>query len=318
MKLPDQLVVLERGWLSSNNIVFLDEAPAVVDTGYVTHADDTLRLIDAALQGRPLRRIVNTHLHSDHAGGNAALQARAHAGSGEPGGVQTFIPPGEAELVDTWDEDRLSYRHTSQQCPRFAYDGLIHPGDTLRLGGEDWQVLPAAGHDHAMVMLWCERLGILISADALWQKGFGVIFPELMGVGGFAEQAATLDLIGQLAPRVVIPGHGAPFSEDTGAVTAALHAARSRIQWLSEEPRRNADNALKVLLAFKLLEAQRLSLAALTGMVEASFAGNPAMRALYPAEPEAIAALMAQELVRVGAAALQDGVLVAHPARDTV
>lgn len=321
MKLPHAVVVLERGWLSSNNIVFLDDAPAVVDTGYVTHANETLRLLDGALAGRPLRRIVNTHLHSDHAGGNAALQARAQAEHDRHkgwAGLHTLIPPGEADLVDSWDEDRLSYRHTSQQCPRFAYDGLIAPGDTLRLGGEDWQVLPAAGHDHAMVMLWCERLGILISADALWQKGFGVIFPELMGVGGFAEQAATLDLIGQLAPRVVIPGHGAPFSEDGGAVTAALQAAHSRIAWLSEDPRRNADNALKVMLAFKLLEARRLSLSALTGMVEASFAGNPAMRALYPAEPEAIAALMAQELVRVGAASLQDGMLVARPARDPV
>lgn len=303
MTLPDNLVVLERGWLSSNNIVFLDDEPAVVDTGYVTHLDDTVRLLDAALAGRSLRRIVNTHLHSDHAGGNAGLQARH--------GARTFIPPGEAELVDRWDESRLSYHHTSQQCPRFRYDGLIHPGDILSLGGEAWRVLPAAGHDHAMVMLWCERLGILISADALWQKGFGVIFPELAGVAGFAEQAATLDLIGQLAPRVVIPGHGAPFSEDDGAVSAALAAARSRIVWLSEDPRRNVENALKVLLAFKLMEAGRLSRAELAAMVGRSLGGNAAMRAHLPDDPEAVAAYMAAQLLRVGAATEQDGYLVA-------
>lgn len=304
MTLPDRIRVLERGWLSSNNIVCLDgegdgDGATVVDTGYVTHIDDTIRLIDEARQGRPLTRIVNTHIHSDHAGGNARLQA-LH-------GCEVWIPPGESALVDAWDEDRLSYRRTSQQCPRFRYDALIHPHDTLRLGGEDWTVLPAAGHDNAMVMFWCERLGVLMSADALWQKGFGVIFPELAGESGFAEQKATLDLIGQLKPRLVIPGHGAPFTE----VDAALQAAHSRIDWLMEEPRRNADNALKVLLAFKLLEARRLGLHELAEMVRTSLAGNAAMRAHYPHDPEAMAAFMAEQLVKAGAATRDGDAVVA-------
>lgn len=300
MTLPDSIRVLERGWLSSNNIVFLDDDGAsVVDTGYVTHLDDTIRLIDEAREGRPLVRIVNTHIHSDHAGGNAGLKA-LH-------GCEVWIPPGEAELVDSWDEDRLSYRRTSQQCPRFSYDRLIHPHDTLRLGGEDWAVLPAAGHDHAMVMLWCERQGILLSADALWQKGFGVIFPELAGIPGFEKQKATLDLIGTLKPRLVIPGHGAPFTD----VAASLQAAHSRIDWFIAEPRRNSDNALKVLLAFKLLEARRLTLADLTDMVRASIEGNVAMQAHYPHDPEAMAAFMAQELVRAGAATREGDAVIA-------
>lgn len=300
MTLPDHIRVLERGWLSSNNIVLLDDDGAtVVDTGYVTHVDETIRLVDEARQGRPLRRIVNTHIHSDHAGGNAALQA-LH-------GCALWIPPGESALVDAWDETRLSYQHTSQQCPRFRYDALIHPGDVLHLGGEDWAVLPAAGHDHAMVMLWCERLGILMSADALWQKGFGVIFPELAGQSGFAEQKATLALIAQLQPRLVIPGHGAPFTE----VAAALQAAQSRIDWLMEEPRRNSENALKVLLAFKLLEARRMTLAELGAIVQASVSGNVAMQAHYPHDPQAMAAFMAEQLVRVGAATWEGELLVA-------
>ena len=305
--LPPCLQVIERGWLSSNHVVFADdEVPTVIDTGYVTEGEGTRRLVGQALKGRRLARIVNTHLHSDHAGGNALLQAEH--------GCEIWIPPGEAELVEAWDEERLSYRRTSQQCPRFAHDRVLQPGESIELGGESWRVLPAGGHDHAMVMFWCERQGVLISADALWQKGFGVIFPELAGIPGFAEQAATLELIAQLAPRVVIPGHGAPFSEEGGAVSAALQAARARIEWLSEEPRRNADNALKVLMAFKLLEARRLSRAELAQMVSSTFEGNAAMRALYRPEPEAIAAFVAQELVRAGAARLEDGVLVAQAA----
>lgn len=295
------LRVIERGWLSSNQLLCFDDGGAtVVDTGYVTDGAETLRLIEVALAGRPLRRIVNTHLHSDHAGGNALLQDRH--------GCAIWIPPGEHEAVAEWDEDRLSYRATSQLCPRFHPDHVFQPHDTLRLGGEDWTVLPAQGHDHAMVMLWCDRLGVLASADALWQKSFGVIFPELAGVSGFAEQAATLDLIASLDPAWVIPGHGAPFTE----VAPSLDAARSRLQWLQDEPQRHTEHALKVLLAFKLLEARRMTLADLTGVVQASRDAMAGLRAHLSDDVAALAAGLADQLVRSGVAIWQDGRLVAR------
>ncbi|MEN3294746.1 MAG: hypothetical protein V7642_3999, partial [Burkholderiales bacterium] len=67
--------VFERGWLSSNNILFTGrDETALIDSGYVTHAPQTLALASHGLQGRRLDRLVNTHLHSDHCGGNATLQ----------------------------------------------------------------------------------------------------------------------------------------------------------------------------------------------------------------------------------------------------
>ena len=41
--------VFERGWLSSNNVLFTGDAPALVDSGYVTHAPQTLALVRHAL-----------------------------------------------------------------------------------------------------------------------------------------------------------------------------------------------------------------------------------------------------------------------------
>ena len=74
--LPPHTTFLERGWLSANSVVFTGpEGAAVVDTGYCSHAEQTVALVQAALGGRALERILNTHLHSDHCGGNAALQA---------------------------------------------------------------------------------------------------------------------------------------------------------------------------------------------------------------------------------------------------
>jgi glyoxylase-like metal-dependent hydrolase (beta-lactamase superfamily II) len=86
---PPEITVFERGWLSSNNILFTGQhsGAALVDTGYCTHSAQTLALVQSALGGRPLERILNTHLHSDHCGGNAALQQawQVHRHPARPG-----------------------------------------------------------------------------------------------------------------------------------------------------------------------------------------------------------------------------------------
>jgi glyoxylase-like metal-dependent hydrolase (beta-lactamase superfamily II) len=254
-RLPATMRVFERGWLSSNNVLFMGEETALVDSGYVTHAPQTLALVRHALGGRPLERLLNTHLHSDHCGGNAALQA-AYA-------CHTAIPGAEGAKVAAWDEDALSYRATGQQCARFTFDALLEPGQVHELGGMQWEVLGAPGHDPHALILFCAQEGILIAGDALWENGFGVIFPELAGEPGFGETRATLDLIATLDARVVIPGHGRMFAD----VAGALQRAYSRLDYLAADPQRNAENAVKVLVKFLLLERQRLALADLPGLL---------------------------------------------------
>lgn len=252
--LPPGLTVLERGWLSANNIVFAAaagdaEGAAVVDTGYVTHSEQTLALVAETLQGQPLARILNTHLHSDHCGGNAALQAAYPQ-------VQTWIAPGQADDVRHWNESALSYAPTGQECPRFAITGVLQPGSSVRLSGRDWQIHAAPGHDPHSVILFEPDSRTLISADALWENGFGVVFPEIEGLQAFDEVAATLDCIEQLKPLTVIPGHGSLFSD----VKAALAIARKRLDGFVQSPLRHASYAAKVLLKYKLLEWQQISL----------------------------------------------------------
>jgi glyoxylase-like metal-dependent hydrolase (beta-lactamase superfamily II) len=297
--LPPAVQVFERGWLSSNNILLTSRLDAtLVDTGYVTHAAQTLSLVRHALQGRPLDRIVNTHLHSDHCGGNAALRAAY--------GCRIAIPAAECAKVDAWDENALSFHATAQQCPRFTHDDALEPGQCLRMGDLDWRALAAPGHDPHALLLWCEEEGILISGDALWQNGFGVVFPELAGEPGFHDVRATLDLIATLDARVVIPGHGAPF----GDVAAALDRAYSRLDYLAVDPVRNAENAARVLLKFLLLERRRLPLAD----VESLCASVPLLvlareRFLHGTSGDLVARLV-QALVKAGAARVEGDTLV--------
>ena len=243
--------LLERGWLSSNNILFAGDGragseTAIVDTGYASHATQTLALVRAGLGGRRLDRIVNTHLHSDHCGGNHALQ--------QAYGCAIDVPADSADAVDRWDEALLTYRDTGQHCPRYARSGVLEPGTPLMLGGHAWQVLASPGHDPHSVVLHQPEFELLISADALWENGFGVVFPELDAIDAFDTVRATLDLIGTLRVRWVMPGHGAPFDDCAGA----LGRAHRRLDAMQAQPLKHARHAAKVLIKFHLLEVQAL------------------------------------------------------------
>jgi len=299
MKLPATMRVFERGWLSSNNILFTGaHETALVDSGYATHADQTLALVAHALQGRKLDRLVNTHLHSDHCGGNAALQ-RTYA-------CRTSIPAAEADKVRAWDEDALTYKATGQQCPRFTFDDAVSPGDVLTLGDMTWQALAAPGHDPHSLIFYCADERILISADALWQNGFGVVFPELEGEPGFGEVRATLELIASLDVKLVIPGHGAPFTE----VGKALETAFSRVDYFMADPARNAQNAVKVLLKFLLLEKQSIALTELESLMAGMVLFRESNRRYLKKDESELAHWAVAQLVRAGAAEIQADRLV--------
>ena len=247
--LPPGVRVFERGWLSSNNILCIsDDQATLIDSGYATHAAQTVALVEAALDGRALDTLLNTHLHSDHCGGNAALQARYPR-------LLTRIPPGESQAVARWDRHALSFEATGQQCARFTFAGLLTPGTSECAGSVTWEIHAAPGHDPHSVILFDGSSRTLISADALWESGFGIVFPELIGEPSFDQVAATLDLIEKLQPRCVIPGHGPVFND----VERALTNARRRLERLVQDPEKHARHAIKVLMKFKLLELQSVT-----------------------------------------------------------
>src|SRR5450830_76828 len=298
--LPPDIRVFERGWLSSNNILMLGgDACALIDSGYVTHAPQTLALVQAALKSRPLDVLVNTHLHSDHCGGNAALQSAYPA-------LMTHIPPGQARFVSTWDPHALTYTPTGQSCPQFRFDALLLPGSEISLGDKTWQVHAAPGHDPHSVILFEPASRVLISADALWERGFGVVFPELEGVDAFDAVGKTIDLIESLAPKIVIPGHGPAFA----SVETSIASARARLDGFVAHPEKHISYAAKVLLKFKLLEVQGLELAAFIAWAHATPYFLLIFNTHFPELDFSVwVEQLIQDLVRSGAAS-RDGLMI--------
>ncbi len=301
MRLPESIRVLERGWLSASTILLQDgDSVMAIDSGYVTDAPETVRLVGAALNGCQLERLMNTHSHSDHIGGNAALV--------EAFGCSVTIPQGMADMVSDWDEYALLLSAADQSAAPFRHDATIAAGEAFIAGGCSWQAHAAPGHDmDALVFHSCDAR-VLISGDALWRNGFGILFPEIIGNGGGLESAReTLEEIARLPVDLVIPGHGAPFVE----VDEALKAAFGRLAAFEGNGARIARNCIKACVTFTLLERGRMQLDMLPDYLEKVPLYREANHRFLGMAPDALADWLVGSLIAAGVARHEGGALVA-------
>jgi len=299
--------VFVRDWLSANNVLCKSrDGHVLIDSGYVRHVPLTLALLatERGLGSEPLAAVVNTHCHSDHMGGNAALAARY--------GCRIVLPEGEAPLVARWDQKALLIDYAGQDADRFTADEIVRPGEARTWGDVEWQVLAAPGHDMGAVVFYNPEHRLLITGDALWQNGFGFVMPPEIDATALPAARQTLDLIASLDVRLVIPGHGEPFTD----VGAALERAYRRLAQFEREPERLPGYGLKVIFAFLLLDRQRIALAEVPRLVESVgiFRDFNARFLRQPAP--ALAEWLVHELVRGGAATIAHGV-VSAPARES-
>ena len=304
MTLPSSMRVFERGWLSANNVLFIDDHQTVlVDSGYSLHAPQTVALLKHGLQGRPLDWLVNTHCHSDHMGGNAAIQRHW--------ACRTSVPAGEAALIDRWDDTALVLGFADQRAEPFRYDDTFTEGDVLRMGGIDWRVIAAPGHDEHAVMFHSARERILISGDALWENGFGVVFgailpPPHYRPDALRETRETLQRIATLDIHTVIPGHGSPFNDAPAAIDRAI----SRIRGFEADPVRHSRHAAKVMLSFALLDHQRIAVDGLESYVAGVAVLQTLNERFLHLSNRQLTEYLLGDLMRTGAVKVVDGDVV--------
>ncbi|MDP5307744.1 MBL fold metallo-hydrolase [Paracoccus spongiarum] len=200
----------------TNSFLIGRDHVAVIDPG----PDDPAHLaaIVAAAQGR-ISHIFVTHAHRDHSGGAARLAAM----TGAP--ILAF-------------GDALAGRSPVMQ--RLAGQGLVGGGEgldhdfrpdrTLRDGETvstpDWALtaLHTPGHSGGHLCLaWGDQI---FTGDVVMGWSSSIISPP---DGDLADYMRSLDRLAGLAPRRLLPAHGAPVDDPAGRIAelAAHRRARS-------------------------------------------------------------------------------------------
>jgi glyoxylase-like metal-dependent hydrolase (beta-lactamase superfamily II) len=271
----------------------------LVDSGYCSHRERTLELLASkdGLDRQPLERLVNTHCHSDHMGGNAAI-ANAY-------GCRITIPAGEVQHVDPWTPQSVWMDQFDQRADPFRFDDTIAAGESFEGGGLEWEAHAAPGHDMDALMFHDPVNRVLISGDALWENGMGFVWPE-EGANPYIEAAReSLAAIERLDPALVIPGHGAPFADVRGAIANV----RERLAAFEKDPAKNARHVAKVMFVFALLDKQAMDAAEVAAYLGRVPCYRELSQRFLGLDDAALADWMLADLSRAGAITICDGVV---------
>ena len=240
---PPGFAFLQHGWLSANGVLLHGERTVLIDCGHLNRIDRTLAGL-RALDGRTaadVDAVWLTHPHSDHAGGTATFQ-RA--------GADVWAHPITAERVNTWDERSMWISHADQIHERFTVTRTIDAGEPVTIN--ELTIVPyhVPGHATGMVALYCPEHRFLITADALWENGFGPLAPGIEGDTVVDQQRDSIRTLAALDVDVVIPGHGPMFTD----LAAACERALGRLDAYVQEPARVARSRMRAYFVHHLLE----------------------------------------------------------------
>lgn len=213
----DNLVRLDRFRLVNAYLVREPDGFTLVDSMIPGSAQG---IIDAARRaGEEIRRLAFTHGHLDHIGSLDALKETL----GDT--VEVLIPEGDAAIL----AGEAPTPKGSWKRPRTTPDVRLKAGD--RVGS--LEVVPAPGHTPGHVAFLDTRDRAVIAGDVFVSIGglavsnhFHLPFPfAAMATCDPAADLESAKRVRELAPSVLVVGHGGPVREPASAIDRAIAAA---------------------------------------------------------------------------------------------
>jgi len=245
------------------------EGWAIVDTGVQTkETSQAWRAAFAgALGGKPVTRVICTHLHPDHVGLAGWIvrkfdcrlwmtrleyfQCRmlvADTGREAPeDGVRFFKAAG-------WDEDAIeNYKARFGGFGKAIYalpDSYrrLSDGEAFDIGGRTWRVVTGQGHSPDHACLWCPELDVLISGDQVLPRISSnvSVFPTEPEADPLSDWLTSLAKVKATVPDsvLVLPAHNDPFHGLHARIDHLINGHErglSRLEKKIAEPKRVVD-----------------------------------------------------------------------------
>jgi quinoprotein relay system zinc metallohydrolase 2 len=189
-----------RGDIANLGFVIGADAVAVIDTGSSVDLGRALAATIETITDKPVRYVINTHMHFDHAMGNAGLVANGvifAAHKNMPRALtarrDTYVALGK----DQFGEDPL-------QGGDLVLPSLLVETETTIDLGERHLVLKAwpAAHTDNDLTVFDEKTATLFAGDLLFNGHLPVLDGSLSG------WLKTFDALRAIPARQVVPGHG--------------------------------------------------------------------------------------------------------------
>lgn len=297
---PAWLVFFERTYPSANSILIRGREPVLVDTGFGSDALRTEQLLaEAGARPKDLSLVVNTHYHSDHVGGNAAIQHNA--------GVPVAAHRWEADLVNRRDVHACAGDWLDQPVEPYSVDVPLSDGDVIQVGSVALQVLHTPGHTLGHISLFEPESGTLICGDALHGGDVGWINPFREGVSALRQAIESVERLASLPVRWACSGHGPAFADPQ----ETFAAARLRyLRWLAE-PERMAWHACRRIFAYALMIVGGIPEADVTMYLEQRKWVQDYARDVFGIPVDGFARQLLSEMLRSGAARREGPAVVA-------
>jgi len=242
----------------------------IVDTGVAMEQsrEHWRAIFESTLGGKPVKRVICTHMHPDHMG-LAGWICRKFAATLWMSRLEYIT--GRVLVADTgreapeegvafyraagWDEDALdSYKvrfggfgKAVSKMPD-AYK-RIEDGDVIDIGGRPWRVITGNGHCPEHVCLWQEELKLFISGDQVLPRISSnvSVFPTEPDGDPLSDWINSCKKLLGAVPNdvLVLPSHNEPFHglhERLNNLIDGHERALARVlSRLKQEPKRAVD-----------------------------------------------------------------------------